>query len=183
MTAALPDVIKEAQGTLRPSRVNAAQPKPPTMELGAEPPDWLVGPRRRRAWSDLVRLLTDNRVLTTMDPVALGLLVDAFGDYLEASDLINGKRCAHCGRSNHAAPVPGCVDPAPGRPYYTTTTRDGSTMIRPHPAVTVRKDARMALERMLTRFGMTPSDRTRIVTAGDGEELDPDEAYFKGIEP
>lgn len=182
MTARLPDVIKETQGTLRPSRVNASQPRPPSMELGADPPAWLQGAKRRRAWSELVRLLTDNRVLTSMDPIALGLLCDTFGDYLEASDLLNGKRCAHCGRPNHSKATVGCVDPMPGQPFYTTTTKDGSLMIRPHPAVTVRKDARMALERMLTRFGMDPSSRARIVTSGDGEDIDPDEAYFRGTE-
>jgi P27 family predicted phage terminase small subunit len=176
---ALPDAIKDAQGTLQKSRVNQQQPRPPAMELGVDPPAWLRGAKRRQAWSELVKLLTDQKVLTVMDPIALGLLVDAFGDYLEAGDVIAGRRCGRCGLALHTKATRACQLPAPGRPYYTTVTPAGSLMIRPHPAVALRDQARRTLMNLLSRFGMDPSSRARIVAAGETEQADPDDAFFE----
>lgn len=186
---ALPDNVKELKGTLRPSRVNDAQPKPPVVEVGTQPPSWVKGSRRRRAWTSLVELLGDQRLLTSLDTAALGLLVDAFGDYLEASDLVAGRMCGLCGlpmtsKVECTSPAEWETDPVteervlvreghlPGRRYYTTRTKEGSLMIRPHPAVTDRKDAWERVLKMLTHFGMTPATRGKV-TAGEGADEDP----------
>jgi phage terminase small subunit len=47
-------------------------------------------------------------------------------------------------------------------------------MKRPHPAVAIRADAWRRVERMLGKFGLTPSDRTRVSTeAGRKPEYNP----------
>lgn len=167
---ALPDAVKEARGTLRDSRVNEHQPKPDAMEVGAAPPPWIKGALRRRAWEGLVELLTAAKVLTVMDTATLGLLVDTFGRYLEARDVIDGKRCGACGRPNHAEPRPGCVDPFPGTPYVTSQTGRSGLMIRAHPAMAVMDRALKAMLDILSRFGMDPASRSRVVaTLGAGE--------------
>jgi phage terminase small subunit len=180
----VPTSIKEARGTARRDRANPAEPKPPQLQVGSRPPSWIKGSRRRRAWLDLAALLRDQRLLTVLDAAALALLVDAYGDYLEASDLVTGASCAHCG-----LPV-GSGEPCtavlnddgedgagwsllphdPGRRYYTSRTTSGSLMIRPHPALAVRQDAWKRVVMLLRDFGMTPSARTRVAAAEGGEE-------------
>lgn len=166
---ALPDSVKEARGTLRPSRVNQAQPEPDALEVGVQPPDWIVGPLRRRAWSGLVDLLTGTKVLTVMDTAALGLMVDTFGRYLEARDVVDGKRCGGCGRPNHR-PRAGCRDPFPGAPYVTSQSGRSGLMVRAHPAVAVMDRTLRTLLDILGRFGMDPASRSRVVaTLGAGQ--------------
>ena len=175
----LPDNVKQLRGTLQPSRVNKAQPTPPALEVGAKPPEWLKGPRRADAWRGLVELLGDHRVLTVMDTAALAMLVDAFGDYLEASDVIAGRACGRCGLAlNVKSSCTSEEGHSAGRRYYTTRTKEGSLMIRPHPAMTERKDAWDRVLKMLDRFGMSPSMRTKVSAAGESD-VDPFEAYLQ----
>ena len=166
---ALPDAVKEAQGTLRPSRQNTEQPKPDALEVGTAPPPWIRGATRRRAWAGLVELLTSTKVLTVMDTATLGLLVDTFGRYLEARDVVDGKRCGACGNAKHEA-RPGCRRPFPGSPYVTSETARSGLMIRAHPAMAVMDRCARTMLDILSRFGMDPASRTRVVAAlGTGE--------------
>lgn len=184
-----PTALKMLQGTDRKDRANPAEPQPSVLVPGTRPPSWLKGQRRRRAWVDLVELLTAQRLLTVMDQAALGVLVDAYGDYLEAGDLIMGVACGLCGlpvasKVRCTAPPEFMEDPTtgerhlvrsghePGRRYYTTTTEKESLMIRPHPAMAIRSDAWKRVVGMLDRFGMTPSARTKV-SAVAAVEVDP----------
>jgi phage terminase small subunit len=197
-----PTALKLLEGTARRDRMNPSEPVAPTLEVGARPPAWLKGVRRHRAWNQLVELLNDARVLTVLDAASLALLVDAMGDYLEASDLVGGRACAHCGEpltSKHPCTAVLAIEAEeadvdeelegqpqggalrrrrrqseeagvqlvtlphePGRRYYTSRTREGSLMIRPHPAMAVRQDAWKRVTVLLREFGMTPASRTRI---------------------
>ena len=150
----LPTVIKQTRGTLQPSRINHDEPEASYMEVGTEPPPWVRDGKARRAWRELSKLLTDVRVLTTMDPVALGLLVDAFGDYLAAKETLRKE----------------------GN-YYRIETEKYGTTIKAHPAMAVKNDAWVRLERILGKFGMNPSDRTRVKAATDAEKKDPFEQW------
>jgi len=181
-----PTALKMLQGTARRDRANPAEPQPASLIPGTKPPSWLRGQRRRRAWVELVQLLTAQRLLTVMDQAALGILVDAYGDYLEASDLIAGVACGLCGlpvasKARCSSP-PEFLEDAdgerhlvrqghdPGRRYYTTTTKEGSLMIRPHPAMAVRTDAWKRVLAMLDRFGMNPAAKTRVSAAPEAED-------------
>jgi phage terminase small subunit len=192
----VPTVLKEARGTARRDRGNPAEPAPAILMVGSRPPSWLKGPRRVRAWEDLSELLRGQRLLTVLDTAALALLVDAYGDYLEASDLVTGRACGHCGlplTSKDACSLPGewlegedgerTYLPAahdPGRRYYTTTTKEGSFMVRPHPAMAVRQDAWKRVIAILREFGMTPSARTRVAATEGGEKDPLDEFLGQG---
>ncbi len=181
--APTPTALKLVRGTARRDRMNPAEPMPGALEVGSVPPPWLMGVRRRRAWVELAELLGDQHVLTAMDAAALALLVDAYGDYLEASDLIHGLACAHCGQSLRSRA--GCSRPrlvgeeeleriphTPGRRYYATKTETGSLMVRPHPALGEREKAWARVVSLLKEFGMTPAQRTRISQVAP-EEHDP----------
>ena len=167
-----PTVLKQITGTRRRDRDNPAEPQPPVLLPGTRPPSWLRGARRRRAWVELVELLTAQRLLTTLDQAALALLVDAYGDYLEAGDLVAGEACGLCGLPVKSR-VP-CASPRPGheggRRYYTTRTKEGSLMIRPHPAMAIRAEARKAMLAVLDRFGMNPAAKTRVAVIQDVED-------------
>ena len=170
----LPTALKMIRGTARPDRVNAAEPMPAQLVPGTRPPSWLRGARRQRAWRDLVDLLTAQRLLTVMDQAALGILVDAYGDYLEAGDVVAGEACGLCGlpvrSKTRCTNAVGDADHDPGRRYYTTRTKEGSLMIRPHPAMAVRSDAWKRVAAMLDRFGMNPSAKARVSASAEVEE-------------
>lgn len=160
-----PTALKVLRGTDRKDRANPGEPQPPMLVPGTRPPSWLRGQRRRRAWADLVRLLTEQRLLTVTDQAALAVLVDAYGDYLEAGALIMGTACGLCGlsvRSRAPCTAPDARRHERGRRYYTTITESGSLMIRPHPAMAIRSDAWKRVVAMLDRFGMSPSAKTRV---------------------
>lgn len=150
-----PTALKALRGTLRAGRVNPAEPQAPAMELGAKAPAWVKGPKARAAWRDLVKLLTDQRVLTVMDSMALGLLVDAFEDYLASGE-----------------------DIATEGPYYWSKTEGGGSIRRRNPAVEDRKDAWLRIERMLGKFGMNPSDRAKVKITAEAEE-DPIDKWMR----
>ena len=161
-----PTVLKAMAGTTRRDRANPAEPQPPVMIPGTKPPSWLRGTRRRRTWAELVELLTSQRLLTTLDQAALGILVDAYGDYLEAGDLIAGVACGFCGLPlRSTTPCTARTRHEGGRRYYTTLTKEGSLMIRPHPAMAVRSDAWKRVLAVLDRFGMNPAAKTRVAAA------------------
>jgi P27 family predicted phage terminase small subunit len=168
-----PTAVKELRGTLRRDRANPAEPQPPVLEPGSVAPSWLTGVRRRRAWADLTQLLVGQRLLTVTDQAALAMLVDAYGDYLEAADVVAGRACAYCGQSLRS-PSPCRQEPRhePGSRYITMPTREGGIRISEHPAMGVRRDAWKRVVAMLDRFGMSPSARARVSAAAP-EENDP----------
>jgi P27 family predicted phage terminase small subunit len=85
------------------------------------------------------------RVLTVADATALALLCEALGEWRAADDIVRAE---------------GVV--------YESTTRSG-VMKRPHPCVAIRGDAWRRAEKMLAKFGLTPSDRSRVETARHAE--------------
>jgi P27 family predicted phage terminase small subunit len=48
--------------------------------------------------------------------------------------------------------------------FYTSPTRDGGTMIRPHPALASMQDADKRLRAWLIEFGLTPASRGKVST-------------------
>lgn len=142
-----PTALKALQGTTRPDRSNDAEPEVAVLALGSQPPEWIKRDEARQAWGDLVRLLTPAKILTVLDPLALGLLVDAFADYLSAT-----------------------ADVDEEGPYYWSTTEGGGKIRRRNPAMDDRKDAWLRVERMLSKFGMTPVDRAKVKVAAETEE-------------
>jgi P27 family predicted phage terminase small subunit len=146
-----PTRIKMLHGTMRPDQVT--EPEPPMLEIGEQPPGWVKGAKARRAWRELVKLLGDAKVLTVMDVLALGLLVDAFSDYLEAKRVIEKEGL-----------------------FYAQVTDQNGIIKRAHPAVQVRDNAWARLERILGKFGMNPADRSRVKVATEKQQ-DPFESW------
>lgn len=192
-----PTALKVLTGTARPDRANPAEPKPPLLEIGDRPPAWITGARAKRAWTSLAPLLREQGLLTVLDAAALGLMVESFGDYLDARDLLEGKRCGLCGApmgdrrpcsapaSAPAMEVDGKAGPSSrrhqaGGRYYTTRTETGSLMVRPHPAAAEKDAAWRRFVKLLIEFGATPAARSRV-SAMVPASVDPAAEFLNGL--
>ena len=136
-----PTALKVLNGSAahHPERRNRAEPEPPLVEVGAQPPAWLTDKRARAYWPDAVALLTAQRILAVTDTTALGLLCVALADYVEAAAIVAKKGLT-----------------------YATKTATGSEMVRANPAVAIRDDAWRRLRAILADFGATPASRPRV---------------------
>lgn len=131
-------------------------------------------------------MLRDYGLLTVLDAPALGLLVEAFADYVTAREVVEGKRCGLCGREMRAKrPCPRAIDELgnhdAGTRYYTTRTESGSVMIRPHPAAAEKDAAYRRFVKLLVEFGSTPAARARVSAAASESEADPAEEFVRGL--
>ena len=143
---AKPTSLKVLHGTDRPDRVNKDEPKPPSD--GVKPPAWVKG-KARTNWKKVSPILQQMGVLTVADETALGLLVDALAEYVEAQDTLRSE-----GRT------------------YKTYTEAGSPMWRPRPEVAMAQDAWRRVNAMLGQFGMTPASRTKLSSGNSKDETD-----------
>ena len=114
----------------RPLSKNEPQP---LAGIPTAPPH--LSDRGREAWHFWAKELDDVGVLTMLDGLALELLAEAYGDLLDARDLVkfHGK---------------------------LSTTSNGNDI--QHPAVGIANQAWERVKKMLVEFGMTPSARTRV---------------------
>lgn len=116
-------------------------------------PDWVRG-QAREYWPEIAPMLSDARITTQCDTIALGLLVDAIAEYVAAQREVD-------------------------EVGLVSVTEKGNVV--QHPVVGVMHNARDAALRFLREFGMTPSSRTGIQIAGkDGEVIDAAELFFQG---
>lgn len=147
----LPTAIKQLQGTERPSRVNDLEPEPPVVEVGTQPPDWLIGTEARAYWAELVELLTPARILAVTDLTALAMLATAFGRWRHWSRWLEEHSPVYRTKAGTTPKAePGKRAP---RPSY---------MYRARPEAGFAKEAEDRLLQLLVQFGMTPSARSRI---------------------
>lgn len=148
-----PTVLKLLKGTARKDRLNKNEPKLPT---GApEMPEGL-SPYAAKLWPELTRHLLAMGVLTKADGLALQALCETWGDLMAARLLLREQ---------------GSI--------YTTTTPDGNTMRRPHPAVAIVADADRRLSVWLGRFGLTPSERGKVSACFEPAENEFNEFFNK----
>ena len=140
-----------------PSRrpLPAGEPKPEALRE-AKPPHWLKG-RARRAWIDLAPLLIKLKVLTEADRMALGMLCDVYGEYLDARDVVRHK----------------------GMTYETRTTM-GGLKIQTRPEVFIAADAWRRTAAMMQQFGLTPASRSKVSATDEADE-DPIEAFLRSM--
>ena len=142
-----PTQLKVVRGTTRADRANKREPKV-NEPLPVDPPEW-VSPEAVPWWGRVRTLLTDMKVATAADPIAVGLLCDALAEYVKA-------RTAYL---------------ADGM-TYETTGKSGDTMIRAHPAVGIAADAWRRAKLMATEFGLTPASRAKV-SVNDADPADP----------
>jgi len=117
--------------------------------------------KARPAWRWLVRLLTRMRVITRADGPVLVLAACRFTDYLEYRRDVD----------THGA-------------TFSTTTTQGSTMIRQRPEVALMTAAWRDAMQALGQLGLTPVMRSRVsIVAATGEPEDEFESFLGGKGP
>jgi P27 family predicted phage terminase small subunit len=130
--------------------MNPREPKP-TGELPPAPPR--LSEAARAAYQRFAELLAG--VATSMDAVALELIADTYAEYLDC------KEKADKG----------------GLAWLTTTIGDdGKPTVKGavySPYGCIARQLRDTLTRMLADFGMTPSSRSRVLSAPPQGEIDP----------
>lgn len=128
-----PSALKLVQGTSRAGRENGAEPEPMLLN-NLEPPAHLQ-PRSAAVWCEIAPMLRRIQVLTEADVIALELLCDAVADYRYARQ-VAGER-------------------------FVTTSEKGNEMLSQW-FVAKLSSAKRA-EAMMTRFGMDPVSRSRVM--------------------
>jgi P27 family predicted phage terminase small subunit len=163
-----PTALKRIEGTARPDRANPEEPTPPAIEVGTEPPTWLRDRRARAYWRELVPVLSDARMLAMTDTTALVILAKAYGRWRAYEDFLEEHGETYDSKAATAKKPEGEKPAAPA-----------SQMLRPRPEVAMRDKAEDRLVLLLGKFGMTPSDRTRVA-ALPRLVGDPSEDFLRG---
>lgn len=144
----LPDQIKKQKGTFR--KVRKQSPPPSVLVLEADPPSHL-SPTAQRVWMEIVPKLIKSKIVSTLDIVALTTLCEELGFYYDS----------------------------------ISQTRKITVINASTGKVTINKDL-LALRRaannslktamsLMARFGLTPTDRQKIVSGEAGGAKSPDD--------
>lgn len=130
--ARTPTAILEARGSeiKRPN-----EPKPQV--VAPQCPKW-VSRKARKHWAEVSQMLADLGVMTTMDRVEVGLLVDYILKYLEAKAIV--EKDGQIAYSEN------------GNPYM-------------HPAVAAMMGWGKRIEDLCKQNGMTPAARSNVTAA------------------
>lgn len=139
---AVPSALKKTQGTFRPDR-RRGEPVPP--DAPATKPAWVKG-LAAKYWKAIIPQLPEG-LLTCADTIAMGLLVDALADYLEAREI---------------------VEEAAKKDLKFLYTTDKNNLIQ-HAAKGVQNKAQERVLKLLREFGLTPSSRASIHLGGGDE--------------
>ena len=146
-----PTQLKLINGTLRPGRANPDEPKLPFAI--PDPPPYLSADERD-AWEMFSASLTNLRIGSAADFAALEVL---------ACNWATAQRMREVVRREGDT--------------YETTTPQGCSMVRPRPEVAIANKADAMVLAMLSRFGLTPSDRSRVSSAPHGRKGGGDDEF------
>lgn len=115
-----------------------------------------ISPPARTAWRHVCKFLDDMGVLTTADGLAVEGLVESYAELCAARSALDAR----------------------GSITYETTTKDGSTMYRPHPEVAMIADADRRFRGWLATCGLSPADRSKVSAAPDSEAANPFDIFL-----
>ena len=122
-----------------PARMKARGNEPKPAKGIAKPPTWLSR-RGRKIFRELAGITTAMDVLSVADHHALALISDAYCDYFTASESIIEQGAT-----------------------YKVVNRDGTELIKAHPAVAQKADAWRRVQSGMSRFGLDPTSRAGLV--------------------
>jgi len=147
-----PIALKELAGTVRADRVNATEPRFRIPERMLRPPTWL-GREAASVWSDLGHLLLNAGLFTVVDRYALAMFCVAAGRWIEAERAV----------AESGGPV--------------LVAESGS--LYQNPWLHVANRAWGQMKKMLSEFGLTPAERSRLKAAVVADEPSLAEMLFQ----
>lgn len=136
---AKPSALKAIQGTLRADRANGAEPEPMLLNDLTPPPG--LSERSAAVWREVAPMLRQIQVLTVADRIALELLCDAVADYRLARE--------KCGDD------------------FVAISARGSEMLSQW--LVAKLSASKRAEGLMSRFGMDPVSRSRLMINPQGD--------------
>ncbi len=140
--------LKQRDGDIHKERWNLNAPQP---EKGIPTcPKHLTGAAKTE-WKRIVPELDKIGLLTQIDRSALAAYCEAYREWKEACELMEGK---------------------------SLLIRTEAGNIIQNPLVGIKHKAAEHMHKFLTEFGMTPASRTRISVNPKGKEVDPMEQLF-----
>lgn len=141
-----PTALKLVKGTAQPCRTNKKEPKP--QRSIPSPPEHLSD-AAKVAWGKASVILDRMAVLTEADGIALEEVVETYAELVECRKILREAQRVYEGGSE-----------------------EKGVILRPHPIVSQISDASRRLGFWLTKFGMTPADRSRVSSVGEDGEKD-----------
>jgi len=149
-----PTVLKKMQGTYRSDRAVSNEAKFPVPSRMPKPPDGL-NEEGEKLWRVIGKQLLDVGLFTSADSVALEMLCMAYGRMKEADRLII---------------LEGMVLKSSNGGYYQ------------NPYLAIANRSWEQVRSMLSEFGLTPAERTRVMAAAVApQETDLAELLFRQI--
>lgn len=162
-----PTHLKVVAGTDQPCRTNKAEPKPARER--PSPPSW-ISDHAKTAWGEACVILDGMKVLTRADVFAMVGLCEAIADLRKYREALAQDAVLPDGNGGSVVIAKG------GEPTYVSVGKSGALMkARPEVAMIADADRRLAM--WLSRFGLTPADRTRVSTLGGGKPADEWEGF------
>lgn len=147
-----PSALKVLEGNRGKRAINKSEPKP---QSGApEASDWLA-PAALEKWNSIVPQLTAIKVLTVVDGSALESLCAAYTNMVESQRIVTKY---------------GVIIEEP------VLNKDGVLVghkLKKNPASTAVLQHQKEYRALLSAFGLTPSDRSRLKTDSGEKELSP----------
>lgn len=152
----IPDEIKAKKGTLRKCRVNKSKPQFQKLDL-----DSLKVPSHLNRWGKsfykkIFEILVDSDVLTISDLDSLEILASEYGKYLEAQNQLKSEGYVIQG-----------------------INKNGSTYLMSSPWVNIANNAFKNYQSLMGKFGLSPSERSKISINHNKPENDPLQEFFK----
>lgn len=155
--------------------------EPQTRELpNSEPPAWLR-PEAQAVWRIIVGDLMYMGVLRGPDVLALAEICEMTAEKVRLMGLIWGHEIVATGHID-AEPAPKARrGKANNKPSSAKPKKGGYRTVKAHPLYPELRNVQKMLWDAWAKFGMTPSDRTRLgVTKPGGEAEDPADEFRAG---
>lgn len=147
-----PTHLRLVRGNPSKRPINQNEPKPPP---GVPPTPKHFSKQEKYWFNRLGEDLNCMGVITTLDGMALELLIGAYVEWRSHRDILEKE-----GET------------------YTTISATGDKLIKAHPRVAMMADAWKRLRGMMAEFGMTPASRSKVNAGGPGE-VNPIEEFMK----
>lgn len=139
---AKPTALKILQGNPGKKPLNDSEPIPP--QGIPEPPKWM-SKTAKQGWAEIAPVLHEMGVLTMADGIALQGLCVAYANWVDAVKYID--------KNNPTYEV---------TLSQRVTDAESATRELPRPQVAIANSEWEKVSKMLAKFGMTPSDRSKI---------------------
>ena len=147
----VPTQLKELRGTAKEENSEARFPIPHELP---EPPE-ILDEWGMAAWNHYGNLLLDAGLFTEGDQIALEMLCNAYGRWIQAE-----------------------LDIAKERTVLVSDKTGGKYM---NPTLHVANKAWDQIRKILAEFGLTPAERTRVAALGSDKKDDLTALLFSGI--